>query len=457
MKERGVTKTSRFLLMEDRSELPCHADIVEEIEAAQAMTRHERIMSRINPKAGTNGRESRDAAVGNSLNGSLFEDTEEGFVTAQSSILAEANVSLQPPRVQSTPNSTPKAASQTTPKTASETSTETIPMTTSDTTPQTTPAKQATPIRVKMTPPEEVYTKFAWAMMASGVAQTLVPVESSTPVASNILLNPPHSDSDNANSRAAPVIKNILISPPTAGAISVTLSSPVKNLSVSSSSSSSSSSFPQPDFSTAVTPAKCARMSPASDRSHTSSGISTLSPNTSGSSSGQWKSSRQSAPSQQQSKQSSNRQALQSATKYTNQSTARPGQSSIAANRNLNTAQNRFANYRPYPGANNPSAYNSDSRANNNPSGANSGGYYDNQYQMAGDGFWQQPTMNSTDPSAPHAIQMSPATGNSYAGYNYEAGGGGYSTGNQAAAMYVENEMPSGPGYGRRWNNYNPV
>nr|KAG5710611.1 hypothetical protein BaRGS_013257 [Batillaria attramentaria] len=39
MKERGVTKTNKFLLIEDRSELPCHADIILDIEAARTAPR----------------------------------------------------------------------------------------------------------------------------------------------------------------------------------------------------------------------------------------------------------------------------------------------------------------------------------------------------------------------------------------------------------------------------------
>ena len=215
MKDRGITTTSRFLLVEDRSNLPCHTDIAEDIEVARTLTRQDRYATRTASKL--TDMQSGDTVTGNSLNGSLFEETTEGFVTAQSYMITEASTSAQAPRV---PSSL-----------------------------QTTPTKTCSPPKKQTTPAEEVYTKFARAMMASGIGQTLIPMECSTPVSSNILVNPPRSTLSVVG--GAPVIKNILISPPKASSSNVTLTSPVKNLSTSS---SASSSFPQPDFSPSKTP-----------------------------------------------------------------------------------------------------------------------------------------------------------------------------------------------------------
>ena len=430
-----MTKTRRFLLVEDRSELPCHSDVAGDIEAARTFTRQDRMAARNVPKA---DKESRDAAVGNSLNGSLFEDTMEGFVTAQSSILADAITSLQPPQVQSTP--------------------------------QSTPPKQGMMPKRQTTPAEEVYAKFARAMMASGIGQTLVPMESSTPV-SNILVNPPASDNISKNS-SAPVIKNILISPPKVGGLSVTLSFPVKNLSVTT---SSSSSFPQPDFLSSVSPSKGGKRSPV-NQSHSGSSCSTLSANSTEVSSRQSHShfSRDSTSSLQLSRSPSsfgsgstgqrtnqrwsNRQASPPSGCASGQRIATQS-SVVAANHHVgtaadwnfsagNSAPQNYPNYSSYQVSSAAAGY-----PDTNPSRE---GCYGNQYQNREHGGWVEPGWSSTDPSAPHAIKMSP--GNNYGGYQGGGGGGGEyprNSDNYSTAMYVENEVPAPPTHGRRWNHYN--
>ena len=431
MKERGVTNTRRFLLVEDRSELPCHADIVAEIEAARTFTRQDRMAARIAPKAAAD-KESCDAAVGNSLNGSLFEDTMEGFVTAQSSMLADVNASPQPPQVQNTP--------------------------------QTTPPKQGTSPKTQTTPAEKVYAKFAHAMMASGIGQTLVPMESSTPV-SNILVNPPASDNISSNS-SIPVIKNILISPPKGGNLSVTLSSPVKNLSIAT-STSSSSSFPQPDFSSAVSPSKGRKQSPLSP-SQSGPNCCTLSLNGTGVSSQHTHShsSMDSGSSLQQSKLPAFSGCRQTSQRWTNQQAAPPAgptpgkptvsQSSVAAanqNERMATSRNFTASGNSAP-CSQPKC--TGCLANNAPVyldlNPGRGGCYGNQYQIHECGAWMEPAWSSTDPSAPHVIEMSPGNNSGYqdGGSEYPRSADSYST-----AVYVENELPAPPAHGRRWNHYN--
>lgn len=162
MRQQGLARSKKFLLVEDHSGLPTHADILPDLDMARRTNRNTHSVH-------LDGKPSPDSAMENavhrmSLNGSLFEEPVNGLVTAQSSVTVE------------------------------------------------TSCFQRSKTRIQSTPWKDVYKKFAAAMIASGIGQTLAPVGKSP---DNILVNPPPLSSLGA---AVPLIKNILISPPIKGA-----------------------------------------------------------------------------------------------------------------------------------------------------------------------------------------------------------------------------------------------
>ncbi|KAL8609605.1 hypothetical protein ACOMHN_023741 [Nucella lapillus] len=448
MRERGVTRTSRFLLVEDRSTLPCHADVAEEIEVASTLTRQDRLAAKMAPRPPRSAdAESRDAASGHSLNGSLFEETMEGFVTARSYMISDANASLLPPKVQSTPAPHP------------------LPPTSASPPPDT--------------PAEEVYAKFARAMMASGIGQTLVPMECSTPVSTNILVNPPQSHSLGGNNPGgAPVIKNILISPPKGHGLGVTLSSPIKILTLSS---SASSSFPQPDFSASP------RMKNRGEQ-ESGSCLDTVSPTSpvgcrpghgvSGQPSAQHATTSVPAPSQRPKRSSSPPPPAlaPSACVAAGHAAPRAGDT-VPVCQGPGTASSQHAACTAPQSANpfqdgflfaNPASY-----THKNPVdfsqgyaaqpvsyaqgeyAASAGGFYAPVYPPFQGASWHPPAWSCTDPSAPHAIQMSPVA--RYDGYGNLNANFPKAPDTYTAAVFVENEMAAHTAHGRRWNQFNPV
>ncbi|XP_025114347.1 uncharacterized protein LOC112576257 isoform X3 [Pomacea canaliculata] len=222
MKSRGLVSAGRYMLVEDRSDLPTHSDIVTDLELASKTTKQDWLASRQALKQ--LDRSSKETGVGISLNGSLFEETLDGFVTAQS-LLAESMVSAHP-LIQSTPNR--KMETEFTDLHPSI-----VPRA------ESFPTLCATATAKPEQPTSDMYSKFAAAMVASGIAQTFIPLET----VDNILINPPTSSS---LGNKTPMIKNILVSPPSSDVRCVMISAPAEDL--------SPQAIPQPDFSLSSTP-----------------------------------------------------------------------------------------------------------------------------------------------------------------------------------------------------------